>query len=66
VPSAIERQWNLGEIVTILAEVGLRLERLEEHPDQYWLLFRGIPKALANRLPHTFGLLMRKATPQRI
>ena len=62
-PCAIEKQWTLGEIVTTLTEAGLRLERLEEHPDQFWPLFRGIPEPLANRLPHTFALLMRKATP---
>jgi hypothetical protein len=60
---AIERQWTLGEVVTRLAEVGLTLERLEEHPEQYWPLFRDIPEAIGNRLPHTFSLLMRKAQP---
>ncbi len=63
VPRAIERQWTLGEVVTRLAEVGLTLERLEEHPEQYWPLFRDIPEAVVNRLPHTFSLLMRKVQP---
>jgi SAM-dependent methyltransferase len=61
--SARERQWTLGEIVTRLADVGLRLERLEEHPEQYWPLFREIPPTVVERLPHTFSLCMRKATP---
>ncbi|MCI0362611.1 MAG: class I SAM-dependent methyltransferase [Phycisphaerales bacterium] len=60
---ATEQQWTLGEIVTSLAGVGLTLERLEEHPEQYWPLFRGIPEAVVKRLPHTFSLRMRKAQP---
>lgn len=63
VPIARERQWTLGDIVTSLAEVGLTLERLEEHPEQYWPLFRHVPEAMVSRLPHTFSLLMRKAQP---
>jgi SAM-dependent methyltransferase len=57
---AIERQWTLGEIVTRLTEAGLTLERLEEHPEQYWPLFREIPEEAVARLPHTFSLCMRK------
>jgi len=60
VSRAIERQWTLGEVVTKLAEAGLTLERLEEHPEQYWPLFRDIPEGMVARLPHTFSLLMRK------
>lgn len=55
-----ERQWNLGMIVTALARTGLRLELLEEHPDQYWDVFPKLPKDVMDRMPHTFSLLMRK------
>lgn len=62
-PCARERQWTLGQVVTSLADVGLTLERLEEHPEQYWPLFREIPETMVQRLPHTFSLCMRKAPP---
>jgi SAM-dependent methyltransferase len=61
---ARERQWTLGEVVTRLAEVGLTLERMEEYPEQYWPLFREIPEAVIQQLPHTFSLLMRKERPR--
>lgn len=55
-----ERQWTLGQIMNALVDAGLLLERFEEHPDQYWDQFPHLPKDLADRLPHTFSLLMRK------
>ena len=57
------RQWTLGDAVTSLSGVGLRLDRLEGHPEQYWPLYRHIPETMVNKLPHTFSLLMRKARP---
>jgi len=55
-----ERQWTLGQIMNALIKAGLRLERFEEHPDQYWEQFPNLPNELASRLPHTFSLLMRR------
>jgi len=52
-------QWTLGAIVTALANKGLRLELLEEHPIQYWNGMPNLPLPIANQLPHTFSLLMR-------
>jgi hypothetical protein len=43
-----------------LVTAGLRLERFEEQPDQYWDQLPNLPKEIANRLPHTFSLLMRR------
>lgn len=57
---AHEHQWTLGGIVTTLADTGLKMERLEEHPDLYWNQFPHIDAEIASRLPHTFSLLMRK------
>jgi SAM-dependent methyltransferase len=57
-PRAREHQWTLGEIVTALAESGLRLRRLEEHPVLYWDQFPALRRKLVPRLPHTFSLLM--------
>lgn len=55
-----ERQWNLGQILTALADAGLVLKVLEEHPDPYWDQFPNLPADVVRRLPQTFSLLMRK------
>ena len=55
-----ERHWTLADILNALIAVGLRLERFEEHPDQYWDQFPKLPKTIADKLPHTFSLLMHK------
>lgn len=55
-----ERQWTLGDIVNALLAAGLRLLRLEEHPDRYWDIFPNMPPELQDRLPHTFSLWMNK------
>jgi SAM-dependent methyltransferase len=55
-----ERQWTLGQVLTALAKAGLRIERLEEHPDPYWNQFPLLAKDLVPRLPHTYSLLARK------
>ena len=55
-----ERQWTLGQIMNALVGAGLRLERFEEHPDQYWEQFPNLPAELGSRLPHTFSLLMQR------
>jgi len=55
-----ERQWTLGEVVTAIAQAGLRIERLEEHPDPYWNQFPLLAEDLVRRLPHTYSLLARK------
>jgi SAM-dependent methyltransferase len=57
---AYERQWSLGEVVTALAEAGLVLEWLSEHPEHFWPQFPHVPADQLRRLPHTFSLLMRK------
>ncbi len=60
VPTAWEWVWPLGAVVTAVAEVGLRIERLEEHPQPFWNQFPNMsPEALA-RLPHCYALLARK------
>ena len=55
-----ERLWTLGDILNSLADAGLILERFEEHPDQFWSQFPNLPREIADRLPHTFSLLMRR------
>jgi SAM-dependent methyltransferase len=55
-----ERQWTLGQILNSLVDVGLGLERFEEHPEPYWNQFPNLPEEVSRRLPQTFSLLMRK------
>ncbi len=55
-----EHQWTLGQLLNSLVEVGLQLEHFAEYPDLYWNQFPHLPDDLARRLPHTFGLMMRK------
>ena len=57
---AFERQWTLGEIVTALADAGLRLIRLREYPHDFWPQLRLVPEERARRVPHTFSLLMQR------
>lgn len=54
-----ERQWTLGAIVTAVARAGLRIEALEEHPDDYWDGFAAMRRELRPLLPHTFSLRAR-------
>jgi SAM-dependent methyltransferase len=60
VPRAFEWQWTLGEIVTAVADAGLAVERLEEHPEHFWPQLARIPDDELRRLPHTFSLLARR------
>ncbi len=55
-----ERQWTLGQIMNALVKAGLRLERFEEHPQQYWNQFPNLPQEVIDRLPHTFSLMMKR------
>ena len=55
-----ERQWTIGDIVNALLAAGMRLLRLEEHPDRYWDIFPNMAPELQDRLPHTFSLWMDK------
>ena len=59
-PKAREHQWTLGAVMNALVATGLRLAHFEEHPDLYWGQFPNLPADLAQKLPHTFSLLMSK------
>lgn len=61
-----ERAWTLGQIVTAVIQAGLRVEKLEEHPDLFWDTFPNMDPALVRRLPQTFSLLaVRDSTAAR-
>ncbi|MEZ4860260.1 MAG: class I SAM-dependent methyltransferase [Caldilineaceae bacterium] len=55
-----EHHWTLAQIITALAQAGLCLERLAEHPEQFTPQFSNWPSAVIERLPHTVSLLMRR------
>ena len=55
-----ESQKTLGQIINPLLSAGLRLEKIEEHPNEYWDAFPHLPLAIKSKLPNTFSLLMRK------
>ena len=55
-----ESQKTCGQIINPLIQAGLRLERLEEHAEDYWEQFPNLPQEVVGRLPNTFSLLMRK------
>lgn len=57
---AWERQWGLGHVVTALADAGLAVLRLAEHPEHFWPQFAQVPPGQLRRVPHTFSLLARK------
>ena len=52
-----ERMWRLSQIVNAVIGAGLKLERLEEHPDLYWDRFPNMSPELIRKMPQTFSLL---------
>jgi SAM-dependent methyltransferase len=55
-----EHQWTLGAIVTAVADAGLTMTGLEEHPDDFWSGWNVMAPEMRIRLPHTFVLTARK------
>ena len=60
VPTAWERNWTMGQIVSALAGAGLLIERLEEYPEHFWPQFPNISEPEMGLLPHSFSLLARR------
>lgn len=54
------RSWNLGEIVTALVGAGLRLERLTEHPTDWWSGHGDVRPEERGRIPLSFSVLARR------
>ena len=55
-----ERQWTLGEVVTAVAQQGMIIEVLSEHPEYYWPAHTLLPWHEMKKLPHTYVLIARK------
>ncbi|MEM1125456.1 MAG: class I SAM-dependent methyltransferase [Bacteroidota bacterium] len=61
VPDAWEWPWTLGEVVTAVAQAGLRVERLQEFAENFWDQFPELSPEDAARLPHSYGLIASAA-----
>ena len=55
------RAWTLGEIVTALARSGLILDRVAEHPTDWWGGHTDVHPADRGRIPLSFSVLARRA-----
>jgi len=53
------RAWTLGEVVTALLGTGLRLERLTEHPIDWWGGHGDVRSQDRGRLPLSFSIVAR-------
>jgi len=51
------RAWNLGEIITALLGAGLRLERVTEHPVDWWAGHRDVRADQRGRVPLSFSVV---------
>ena len=54
------RAWTLGEIVTALLGAGLRLERVTEHPVDWWAGHRDVRPEERGRIPLSFSVVARR------
>lgn len=54
------RAWTLGEIVTALLAAGLRLERVAEHPTDWWGGHADVRDDERGRIPLSFSVLARR------
>ena len=59
------RAWTLGEIVTALLGAGLRLERLTEHPIDWWGGHADVRPEERGRIPLSFSIVARGPDPAR-
>jgi SAM-dependent methyltransferase len=60
-PRMLERCWRPGQVLNALAATGLEYVHFDEYPDLFWNQFYEMPQSTAERLPHTYSILMRKA-----
>ena len=51
------RAWTLGEIITALLGAGLRLERVAEHPVDWWAGHRDVRPDERGRVPLSFSVV---------
>ena len=54
------RAWTLGEIVTAILGSGLRVERVAEHPTDWWNGHSNVREEERGRVPLSFSVLARR------
>jgi SAM-dependent methyltransferase len=57
------RAWTLGEVITALLGAGLRLERVTEHPIDWWGGHADVRAEERGRIPLSFSVVARGPTP---
>jgi SAM-dependent methyltransferase len=57
------RAWTLGEVITALLGAGLRLERVTEHPIDWWGGHADVRDEDRGRIPLSFSVLARGPAP---
>jgi SAM-dependent methyltransferase len=55
------RAWTLGEVITALSGAGLHLERVAEHPTDWWGGHADVRDDERGRVPLSFSVLARRA-----
>jgi SAM-dependent methyltransferase len=56
------RAWTLGEVITALLQAGLRLERVTEHPIDWWGGHADVREEDRGRIPLSFSVVARGPT----
>ena len=54
------RSWTLGEVLTALAGAGLRLERIAEHPTDWWGGHADVRPEERGRIPLSYSVVARR------
>jgi SAM-dependent methyltransferase len=54
------RAWTLGEVITALLRAGLRLERVDEHPIDWWGGHGDVAPEERGRVPLSFSVVGRR------
>jgi SAM-dependent methyltransferase len=58
------RSWTLGEILTALLGAGLRLDRVAEHPTDWWNGHADVRPEERGRIPLSFSVVARPPLPR--
>jgi len=57
------RAWTLGEVITALVQAGLRLDRVTEHPIDWWGGHDDVRDEDRGRIPLSFSVVARGPIP---
>jgi len=57
------RAWTLGEVITALVQAGLRLDRVAEHPIDWWGGHDDVRDEDRGRIPLSFSIVARGPIP---